>query len=67
MKKYLFIVLGVANLCFAQDVITLRTGEEIKSKVLEVGITEIQYKKTDSPDTATFIIGIIRRIHLQRE
>lgn len=50
--KYLFglIISGLftINLC-AQDNIVLRTGEEIKAKVEEVGIGEIKYKRTDNP------------------
>jgi hypothetical protein len=34
----------------AQDVITLKNGEEIKAKVLEVGLGEIKYKKADNPN-----------------
>lgn len=56
MKNFVFIIPGLIRFCFAQDVIILTTGEELKSKVLEVGITEIQYKKTDSADTTIHII-----------
>src|SRR5687767_14464537 len=57
MKKYFFIFWSISNFCFAQDIITRTNGEVTKSKVLEVGITEIQYKKADSPDTTVLIIN----------
>ena len=37
-------------LCFSQDVITTRSGESIQAKVLEVGQTQIKYKKFDNPE-----------------
>jgi hypothetical protein len=36
------------TLCFSQDVITKKTGEDIQAKILEVGQTEIKYKKFDN-------------------
>lgn len=56
MKKYLPVLLGIINLCFAQDTITLRTGEEIKSKVLEIGIEEVIYRLPESTDTTGIIL-----------
>ena len=53
----MFVLIGITNLCFAQDVIILTTGEEIKSKVLEVGITEIQYRKTEGKDTTLVVLN----------
>ncbi|MBP5505786.1 MAG: hypothetical protein J6X89_06775 [Bacteroidales bacterium] len=40
----------------AQDVITTRKGEDIKAKVVEVGIDEVKYIKADNPDGPTYII-----------
>lgn len=40
----------------ACDIITLKTGEEINAKVLEISQTEIKYKKCDNLDGPTFII-----------
>ena len=51
MKKitiqFLFssIAILVTMVCLAQDIITLKTGDEIKSKVLEVTIDLVKYKK----------------------
>jgi hypothetical protein len=43
--------------CFSQDLITTKKGEEIQAKVLEVGQTEIKYKKFDYQDGPVFIIS----------
>ena len=53
MRKIILTVLTtifILSLCFSQDVITTRSGESIQAKVLEVGQTEIKYKKFDNPD-----------------
>ena len=44
------------TLCFSQDVITKKSGEDIQSKILEVGQTEIKYKKFDNQNGPTFTI-----------
>ena len=41
------ISLLIFNNVYTQDIIVKRNGEEIKSKVLDVGVTEIKYKKYD--------------------
>lgn len=40
----------------AQDNIILKTGEEVKSKVLEITTTEIKYKKFDNQDGPAYTI-----------
>ena len=42
--------------CFSQDVITTKTGEDIQSKVLEVGQAEVKYKKFDNLNGPIFTI-----------
>ena len=44
----------ICSSAFAQDVITLKNGDEIEVKVLEVGITEIKYKKFDNQSGPTY-------------
>ena len=44
------------TLCFSQDVITKKSGEDIQAKILEVGQTEIKYKKFDNQNGPTFTI-----------
>jgi hypothetical protein len=59
MKKVIIICilmcLGLAS--YAQDVITLRSGDEIKGKVTEISPTEIRYKRADNPDGPTVVIA----------
>ena len=51
MKKSLLIwVLLLATKVFAQDVIVKNDGTIIKSKILEVGTTEVRYKKFNNLD-----------------
>ena len=49
--KYLLIVVTFISfgISYSQDNIIKRNGEEIRSKVLEIGISEIKYKKFDDP------------------
>lgn len=59
MKTKLFIVaLSAATIqtSFAQDVIIKNSGEEIKAKIIEIGSTEIKFKKFDNPDGPVYII-----------
>ena len=44
-------------LAVAQDVITLKNGDEIQAKVTEVGQTEVKYKRFDNPDGPTYNIN----------
>ncbi len=41
----------------AQDNIVLKSGEEIKAKVEEVGLTEIKYKRTDNPTGPVYTVS----------
>jgi len=44
----------LANLTFAQDIIILKNGEEIKSKVIEVSSDLIKYKKWENQEGPTY-------------
>ena len=57
MKHLLLICFIIMSFGFvyAQDVITLRTGENIKAKVSEVGISEIRYHKADNLQGPVYI------------
>lgn len=49
MKKYIiFLFLFLPFMSLAQDQILLTTGDEIKAKVLEIGLEEVKYKKWDN-------------------
>lgn len=41
---------------FAQDIITLKSGEEIKAKVTEIANTEIKYKKFDNQSGPAYVL-----------
>lgn len=58
MRKYKLLALSFF-ICFtsqAQDLIIKKNGDEIKSKVLEVALKIIKYKKFDNPNGPTFEI-----------
>lgn len=57
--KYLLIiaVLCIYGISYSQDNIVLKTGEEISAKVLEIGTSEIKYKKTSNPEGPTYSIS----------
>ena len=60
MKKSILTALSILftiTFCYSQDVITKKSGENIKVKVLEVGQTEIQYKKFNNKNGPTYIIS----------
>lgn len=43
------------SMLYAQDVITLRSGETINGKVAEVGTAEIRYYKADNADSPVYV------------
>lgn len=57
--KYLLIVcaLCIYGISYSQDNIVLKTGEEISAKVLEIGTSEIKYKKSSNPEGPTYSIA----------
>jgi hypothetical protein len=60
MKRVILILLvtvSISKLCLSQDVITLRTGEEIRSKIQEIGQTEIKYKKFDNQTGPVYVVA----------
>lgn len=57
MKKLLIASLTTlffATMCYSQDVITTKVGEDFQTKVLEVTPTEVKYKKFDNQDGPIF-------------
>jgi hypothetical protein len=55
-KILLFIMLLSATSVFAQDVIVKKDGTTILSKVIEIGTTEVKYKKFSNQDGPTYTI-----------
>ena len=58
MKKVLLIAMTVffAKTSFSQDVIITKTGESIRTKIIEVTDETISYKKYNDQEGATFIL-----------
>jgi hypothetical protein len=58
MKKVIFIFLAsfsISQFCCSQDIITLNTGETILSRIVEIGQTEIKYKKFDNQNGPVYV------------
>ena len=56
--KILFFILFLTGISlYAQDVITLRNGDEIKAKVTEISSSEIKYKRFDNLDGPTIVVS----------
>ena len=59
MKKVLFLLMLLSATCtFAQDVIVKKDGSTILSKVIEIGTSEVKYKKFSNQDGPTYTIRI---------
>lgn len=56
MKLLSILFLLLSGAAFGQDVITLKKGEQIKSKVTEVSDAEIKYKKFDFQEGPTYTL-----------
>ena len=56
MKNFL-LVLAILSFLFvqSQDILVFKTGEELKSRVLEVGISEVKYKKFENLEGAIYV------------
>lgn len=57
--KYLlvvFLVVAVLIDCFTQDIILMNDGELIKAIAVEVGTTEVKYKKANNPSGQQHVI-----------
>jgi hypothetical protein len=60
MKKHLLIatIIFLTNLSVkAQDLITKRNGEDIKAKVIEIGLNEVKFKRFDNLDGPLIIVA----------
>ena len=57
MNRYsvFFLMMCCAVTVYAQDVITLKNGDEIKAKVTEITSSEIKYKRYDNLDGPTVV------------
>jgi len=58
MKKFIILLLALA-LCrsaCSQDEITFRSGESLKAKIMEIGVEDITYKKSENPTGPTYTV-----------
>jgi hypothetical protein len=57
--KFLIVILffSVSTTTFSQDIIRKRNNEEIKAKVIEIGLEEIKYKPFNVPDAPIIVIS----------
>ena len=51
------IILSIAISLNAQDLITKRNGEDIKAKVIEIGLNEVKFKRSDNLNGPLIIIA----------
>ena len=59
MKKALFILVAIIGFGFsanAQDIITLKSGNDIKALVQEIGDTDVKYKKWDNQNGPNYTL-----------
>ena len=52
----LIILIFLASVCKAQDLIILKDGNEINAKVIEVNLADIKYKKFDNPEGPSYSV-----------
>jgi hypothetical protein len=60
MNKFLKFLFAICLLCTsvsAQDIITTRSGDDIKAKVAEIGLNDIKYKRWESLDGPIVVIA----------
>jgi hypothetical protein len=59
VKKLLVLCLFLlgSHTMFAQDLITLKTGEEIEAKVIRVTVSEVEYKKWSNVEGPDYIVS----------
>jgi hypothetical protein len=59
VKKLIILAIFMAGTSFtnAQDIITLKTGDEINAKVTEISSSEIKYKRFDNLEGPTIVIS----------
>ena len=58
MKKLLLFILLFSIMCInAQDIIYKLNGEKVKAKILEIGTSEVEYKKMSNLEGPVYIIN----------
>ena len=54
--SFLCLTFIATNSLLAQDIITLKSGEEVKAKVLEIGTSDVKYKKFENQTGPSYTI-----------
>ncbi len=54
--QILIFLIGMFNISYAQDIITLKNGDEIKAKVNEIDLNVVKYKKFDNQNGPIYSI-----------
>jgi hypothetical protein len=58
MKKIFLVFLAtilITKLSISQDIITLKSGDQIRSKIIEIGQTDVKYKKFDNQGGPVYV------------
>ena len=56
MKRLISLLILLPSFLIGQDIIIKKNADEIKAKVVEVGIDNIKYKKFDNLEGPTYVI-----------
>jgi hypothetical protein len=60
MRKLIILLavfLGSMATMFAQDIITLKNGDDVKAKVQEIGLSDVKYKRYENLDGPTYTLS----------
>ena len=72
MKKYFLLILIIVSTCAsievsAQDIITTKTGEEIKARLLKLTRKQATYKTYDDPEFSTYTLPYKELASIKKE
>lgn len=56
-KYYLLFLLFLSSICFSQDIILKKNGDEVKAKNIEIASSEIKYNLFNSSDSIFYILN----------
>ena len=58
MKKlFILLLLALGINSTAQDLITRKNGQDVKVKIIEVGVSEVKYKRAENPNGPTYTVS----------
>ena len=56
LNKLIFLLFLTSASVYAQDVITLRNGNEIRARVIDISLSEIRYRRFENLDGPTIVV-----------